>query len=119
MHRHLGFCLAAFGIGLATYPALTAQAPAHRVIRPAKFPYLGLPYSPGILAGDTLYLAGQLGRDSRHQRGLAGVVVADDHDDPGGRRGGEGGRREVGHCSVAIAAPMRARPSLISASLVA
>jgi 2-iminobutanoate/2-iminopropanoate deaminase len=34
-----------------------------RVVRPDKFPNTGLPYSPGILAGDTLYLSGQLGRD--------------------------------------------------------
>jgi 2-iminobutanoate/2-iminopropanoate deaminase len=77
MHRHLGFCLAAFGIGLATYPALTAQAPAHRVIRPAKFPYLGLPYSPGILAGDTLYLAGQLGRDPVTTKMVPGGIEAE------------------------------------------
>jgi len=34
-----------------------------RVIRPDRFPNTGLPYSPAILAGDTLYLSGQLGRD--------------------------------------------------------
>jgi 2-iminobutanoate/2-iminopropanoate deaminase len=36
---------------------------ARRVVRPDRFPNTGLPYSPGILAGDTLYLSGQLGRD--------------------------------------------------------
>ena len=38
-------------------------APARRVIRPEKSPDIGLPYSPGILAGNTLYIAGHLGRD--------------------------------------------------------
>ncbi len=33
-------------------------------IQPPKFP-LGGPFSPGILAGDTLYLAGQVGRDPK------------------------------------------------------
>ena len=37
--------------------------PARQVVRPAVFPNTGLPYSPGILVGDTLYLSGQLGRD--------------------------------------------------------
>lgn len=63
MKKHLWLIVAAYGFGLITYPVLTAQAPVHRVIQPAKFPNTGLPYSPGILAGDTLYLAGQLGRD--------------------------------------------------------
>jgi 2-iminobutanoate/2-iminopropanoate deaminase len=34
-----------------------------RVIRPEKIPNTGLPYSPGILVGNTLYLSGNLGRD--------------------------------------------------------
>ena len=34
-----------------------------QVIRPETYPYFGLPYSPGILTGDTLYIAGHLGRD--------------------------------------------------------
>ena len=33
-----------------------------RVVQPPEFP-VGGPFSPGILAGDTLYLAGQVGRD--------------------------------------------------------
>ena len=35
-----------------------------KVIQPPEFP-LGGPFSPGILAGDTLYLAGQVGRDPK------------------------------------------------------
>src|SRR5437870_866878 len=34
-----------------------------RSIRPEKSPNTGLPYSPGILAGNTLYVSGNLGRD--------------------------------------------------------
>ena len=77
MYRHLGFCLAAFGIGLATYPVLTAQTPARRVIHPAKFPETGLPYSPGIMVGDTLYLAGQLGRDPATTKIVPGGIEAE------------------------------------------
>ena len=34
-----------------------------QVISPENYPYFGYPYSPGILVGDTLYVAGHLGRD--------------------------------------------------------
>ncbi len=40
----------------------TAFAVQRHVIQPPEFP-VGGPFSPGILAGDTLYLAGQVGRD--------------------------------------------------------
>jgi 2-iminobutanoate/2-iminopropanoate deaminase len=63
--------------GLATYPVLTAQTPARRVIRPAKFPNVGLPYSPGIMVGDTLYLAGQLGRDPATTKIVPGGIEAE------------------------------------------
>jgi len=39
------------------------EASARRVIRPEGAPNTGLPFSPGILVGDTLYIAGHLGRD--------------------------------------------------------
>ncbi len=42
--------------------AETALAVERKVIQPPEFP-VGGPFSPGILAGDTLYLAGQVGRD--------------------------------------------------------
>lgn len=38
-------------------------ANTRRAIKPAGFPNSGLPYSPGILVGNTLYISGQLGRD--------------------------------------------------------
>jgi 2-iminobutanoate/2-iminopropanoate deaminase len=43
-------------------PAVPSED-ARRVIRPEKAPNTGLPFSPGILVGNTLYLAGHLGRD--------------------------------------------------------
>jgi 2-iminobutanoate/2-iminopropanoate deaminase len=77
MTKYLALFLAAFGIGLATYPVLTAQTPARRVIHPAKFPETGLPYSPGIMVGDTLYLAGQLGRDPVTTKIVPGGIEAE------------------------------------------
>jgi reactive intermediate/imine deaminase len=53
----------AFSAGLLAHPLLTAQSTSRRVILPQRVPDMKLPYSPGILAGDTLFLAGQLGRD--------------------------------------------------------
>jgi 2-iminobutanoate/2-iminopropanoate deaminase len=43
-------------------PALQSGE-GRKVIRPEKAPNTGLPFSPGILVGSTLYLAGHLGRD--------------------------------------------------------
>jgi 2-iminobutanoate/2-iminopropanoate deaminase len=77
MKKHLGLILAVYVTGLLTYPVLTAQTPSRRVIQPAKFPNTGLPYSPGILAGDTLYLAGQLGRDPATAKIVAGGIEAE------------------------------------------
>jgi 2-iminobutanoate/2-iminopropanoate deaminase len=77
MKKHLWLFLAVYITGLLTYPALTAQTPARRVIQPAKFPNTGLPYSPGILAGDTLYLAGQLGRDPATAKLVPGGIEAE------------------------------------------
>jgi len=44
---------------------VSAQQSANRrrVIRPEKAPNTGLPFSPGILVGSTLYVSGHLGRD--------------------------------------------------------
>ena len=53
-------------------------APAPRqVIQPAQFPDTGLPYSPGILVGDTLYLSGQLGRDPATAALVPGGIEAE------------------------------------------
>lgn len=48
--------------------------PRRQVIRPEKFPATGLPYSPGILVNDTLYLSGQLGRDPATAKLVAGGI---------------------------------------------
>jgi 2-iminobutanoate/2-iminopropanoate deaminase len=56
-------------LGLATNVVIrgdeqgSQSAARRRVIRPEKIPNTGLPYSPGILVGNTLYLSGNLGRD--------------------------------------------------------
>lgn len=64
--------LAGFGgllLGIIVTLALKGEDPAaqsrdqRRVIRPEKAPNIGLPFSPGILVGNTLYVAGHLGRD--------------------------------------------------------
>jgi 2-iminobutanoate/2-iminopropanoate deaminase len=57
--------LMAFAAGLFVHPLLTAQSSGRRVIRPERVPQIGLPFSPAILVGDTMYLAGQLGRDPK------------------------------------------------------
>lgn len=51
--------------------------PVRKVIRPARFPATGLPYSPGILVGDTLYLSGQLGRDPETAKLVPGGIEAE------------------------------------------
>jgi reactive intermediate/imine deaminase len=77
MHLRALVVVTAFGAGLIAYPALTAQSPGRRAIQPERFPYMGLPYSPGILAGDTLYLAGQLGRDPATTKLVPGGIEAE------------------------------------------
>jgi len=48
-----------------------------RVIRPEKAPNTGLPFSPGILVGNTLYVSGHLGRDPVTSRLVSGGVEAE------------------------------------------
>jgi len=48
-----------------------------RVIRPEKAPNTGLPFSPGILAGNTLYISGHLGRDPVSSRLVSGGIEAE------------------------------------------
>jgi len=61
--------LAGLVLGIASTEVLQGQGAARppagvrKVIRPEKIPNTGLPYSPGILVGNTLYLSGNLGRD--------------------------------------------------------
>lgn len=67
----------AFVFGVIAYPVLTAQSTARRVIQPKRFPYMGLPYSPAIAVGDTMYLAGQLGRDPATSQLVPGGIEAE------------------------------------------
>lgn len=48
-----------------------------RAIRPEKAPNTGLPFSPGILAGNTLYVSGHLGRDPVTSRLVSGGIEAE------------------------------------------
>jgi 2-iminobutanoate/2-iminopropanoate deaminase len=43
--------------------SVSAQTSSRRVIRPERAPNTGLPFSAGIMTGNTLYIAGHLGRD--------------------------------------------------------
>jgi 2-iminobutanoate/2-iminopropanoate deaminase len=67
----------AFAAGALLQPAITAQNKARRAIQPANFPNTGLPYSPGILSGGTLYLSGQLGRDPKTAKLVPGGIEAE------------------------------------------
>ena len=82
-HRaHVTAALAAcaglmLGIGVTVEePAVQAQA-RRRVIRPEKAPNTGLPFSPGVLAGGTLYLSGHLGRDPVSNALVRGGIEAE------------------------------------------
>lgn len=48
-----------------------------RVIRPDKAPNTGLPFSPGIRVGNTVYVAGHLGRDPVTSKLVAGGIEAE------------------------------------------
>ena len=67
----------AFALGALAQPLLVAQNKVRRVIQPANFPNTGLPYSPGILSGGTLYLSGQLGRDPKTAKLVPGGIEAE------------------------------------------
>src|SRR5262249_29529195 len=54
-----------------------AQQPQRKAIRPEKAPNTGLPFSPGILAGGTLYISGHLGRDPVTSKLVAGGIEAE------------------------------------------
>jgi 2-iminobutanoate/2-iminopropanoate deaminase len=48
-----------------------------QVIRPEKAPNTGLPFSPGILVGNTLYVSGHLGRDPVTSQLVSGGIEAE------------------------------------------
>ena len=74
------------GLLVVSAAAVISWAPAgqarpassgRQVVRPEKFPATGLPYSPGILINDTLYLSGQLGRDPATAKLVTGGIEAE------------------------------------------
>jgi len=73
--------VAAFLLGMATIAlhGAAAQQPtrSRRVIRPEKSPNAGLPLSPGILVGNTLYIAGHVGRDPVTSRLVTGGIESE------------------------------------------
>lgn len=77
MNRTVTLVFTAFVTGMLTHSGLSAQSTTRRVIHPERFPYMGLPYSPAILVGDTMYLAGQLGRDPDSTRLVPGGIEAE------------------------------------------
>jgi 2-iminobutanoate/2-iminopropanoate deaminase len=86
-HRaHVAAALAGFAgliLGMAVTVVLQGEETAaqsadrRRVIRPEKSPNTGLPYSPGILVGNTLYLSGNLGRSPATAELAAGGIEAE------------------------------------------
>jgi 2-iminobutanoate/2-iminopropanoate deaminase len=64
------------GAVLQTAAAQQPQ-PRRRAIRPEKAPNTGLPFSPGILSGGTLYISGHLGRDPVTSRLVSGGIEAE------------------------------------------
>lgn len=86
MRVHRGAAVVLAGVALALSGAAVASTdraqsaptvPARQVIRPGRFPATGLPYSPGIRVGDTLYVSGQLGRDPDTAKLVAGGIAAE------------------------------------------
>ena len=77
--KRIGPCvivaIALFGGVLARDGA--GQPVRRRVIRPEKGPNTGLPFSPGILAGNTLYISGHLGRDPATNALVRGGIEAE------------------------------------------
>ena len=57
--------------------ASAQQTSARRAIRPEKSPNTGLPYSPGIQVGNTLYISGHLGRDPVSTKLATGGIDAE------------------------------------------
>lgn len=73
-----GAVLAVMAMSIAGGDEADAQSrSARRVIRPEKAPNIGLPFSPGILMGDTLYVAGHLGRDPVSSKLVTGGIEAE------------------------------------------
>ena len=70
-------------LGIVTMVVLQGEelaqqsANRRRVIRPEKAPNTGLPFSPGIQTGGTLYVSGHLGRDPVTSKLVTGGIEAE------------------------------------------
>ena len=65
--------LAAVALAAATgAPAPGSAKPHKKLIQPAGSTALNLPFSPGLLVGDTLYLSGAIGADATGQLAAGG-----------------------------------------------
>lgn len=79
-----GFAGLIVGIGVTVAflgePAAAQSRNQRKVINPPKGPQTGLPFSPGILVGNTLYVSGHLGQDpaaSAPRRVVPGGIEAE------------------------------------------
>jgi 2-iminobutanoate/2-iminopropanoate deaminase len=76
-----GIAASTLGIGAAVaVQGRQSAAPAgsaRKVIRPEKAPRTGLPFSPGIQVGNTLYMSGHLGRDPVTNELVRGGIEAE------------------------------------------
>src|SRR6516225_4687151 len=75
----LTIALVFVGLLVTSFHNTLAQQPrsGRKAIRPEKVPNTGLPYTPGILAGNTLYISGNLGRDPVSGRLVPGGIEAE------------------------------------------
>ena len=64
-------------LGVQGQGVAAQSATVRRVIRPAQAPNTGLPFSPGIQVGNTLYIAGHLGRDPKTSALARGGIEAE------------------------------------------
>jgi 2-iminobutanoate/2-iminopropanoate deaminase len=69
----LGFFAAAIPRDMSAQSIRTAR----RIVRPDRAPNTGLPFSPGVLAGNTLYISGHLGRDPKTNALVGGGIEAE------------------------------------------
>jgi 2-iminobutanoate/2-iminopropanoate deaminase len=76
-------CVVSVVIGAAAALGMSSEGTAaqtrveRRPILPSTGPNTGLPYSPGILIGDTLYISGHLGQDPAARRVVPGGIEAE------------------------------------------
>jgi 2-iminobutanoate/2-iminopropanoate deaminase len=61
----------------AAQPTSAPSVSARTAVHPEKSPNTGLPYTPGILAGNTLYISGHLGRDPVTTQLVSGGIEAE------------------------------------------